>query len=175
MGWLTRIICLLRKARHLSQRAFGPIPPRGDPPTNEQNKIYLKLFPRLTIWSVTGPSSNRYNCIAWSVSITNQWFWPGDTIQAFDAFYASHGWTVSNTCIREYKKRKIALFASDNGGIYCQHASRETRNYRWHESKAGKAERIMHLRTDLEGGAYGNIVRCYEKQDNKANLDLCSL
>lgn len=34
-------------------------------------------------------------------------------------------------------------------------------------------ERIMHIKTELEGGSYGDIIRCYEKQDSSVNLDLC--
>jgi hypothetical protein len=137
------------------------------------------LFPNLETWSVTGPPTGgssvpgSYNCIAWSLGITDDWVWPGRTVQDFDELYASYGWTVSQSCEREYRKRKVALYANNSDPDDCTHGSRETHDCGWHESKLGPSERIMHIKTELEGGEYGNIIKCYEKQDNGANLDLC--
>ena len=182
MSWLKKLItwfrCILRKFIHRLLCTFGSKPPEGNPPTASQESTIESYFPNLQTWSVTGPATpygtpGRYNCIAWSVGITDQWIWPGNTVSDFDAFYASHGLTVSNICNREYKKRKVALYAINSDPNDCTHGSRETHDCGWDESKLGSLERIMHIRSELEGGSYGNIIRCYEKHDSNANLDLC--
>ena len=172
-GFFKWLRCLIRKAKHLFKCLFGPKPPKGDPPTAEQKTRIEPHFPNLKTWNVTGPATDKYNCIAWSVGIKNEWIWPGHTVQDFDSFYSLHGWTVSSNCNREYKKRKVALYAYNSNPNSCSHGSRETHDCGWDESKLGKWERIMHIRTELEGGFYGYIIRCYEKRDNNANLDLC--
>ena len=91
-----------------------PKPPKGMPPTPQQKAKFLKYFPNLKTWSVTGAATGSYNCVAWSVGITNQWLWPGSTVKDFDAFYAYHGWKVSTNGNREYMKRKVALYADNS-------------------------------------------------------------
>lgn len=177
MGWFDKICrrwkCWIRKLIHLIVCLFGPKPPKGETPTSEQKTRIEGAFPNLETWSVTAPRTGQYNCIAWSVGVTDQWIWPGYTVQDFDQFYASYGWTVSGSCEREYKKRKVALYAYNSDPDDCTHGSRETHDCGWHESKCGGWERIMHIKTELEGGSYGDIIRCYEKQDSSVNLDLC--
>jgi len=165
--------CFLRKLFHRFLCWLWRKPPRGEAPTPSQETEIEFYFPNLETWSVTGPGTGDYNCIAWSVGITNQWIWPGYTVADFDAFYASHGWTVTNNCNREYKKRKVALYANNSNPNDCTHGSRETHDCIWDESKLGSLERIMHRRSELEGGYYGDVIRCYVKDDNNANLDLC--
>ncbi len=143
--------------------------PLGSPPTPEQNSRFQGWFPNLRNWDITAPATGVYNCISWSVGVTNQWLWPGNTVAAFDAFYASYGWTPSANGKREYKKRKVALWADASG---CTHGSRETYDCDWHESKCGSAERIMHDKFQMQKGTYGNIIKYYEKYDPNANLDL---
>ena len=183
MSWLKKFIswfkCAIRKFIHLIICSFGSKPPKGDPPTTIQASTIESLFPNLQTWSVTGPATGgswvpgAYNCIAWTVGITDRWLWPGNTVAAFDTFYASYGWSVSANGNREYKKRKIALYANNSNPDDCTHGSREIHDCRWDESKLGGLERIMHIRTVLEGGSYGDGIRFYEKQDDNANLDLC--
>jgi len=143
--------------------------PLGRNPTPAENAKFLGWFPNLRNWKITAPSSGIYNCISWSVGVTNDWLWPGSTIAAFDAFYASYGWAPSASGNREYHKRKIALWADASG---CTHGSPETYDCDWHESKCGSAERIMHDKFQMQYGVYGNIVKYYEKFDANANLDL---
>jgi len=145
------------------------IVPLGNPPTAAQRTKFLGAFPNLRNWNITDPTTGIYNCIAWSVGITIQWIWPGNTVAVFDTFYASHGWSPSADGRREYKKRKVALWADSSG---CTHGSRETHDCDWHESKCGGWERIMHDKFQMQGGSYGNIIKYYEKHDPNANLDL---
>lgn len=177
MGWWKEFVnwfkCWLKKVIHLIVCLFGPKPPKGNPPTAAQESNIESYFPNLETWSVTGPATGSYNCIAWSVGITDEWLWPGSTVQDFDAFYASYGWSVSANGNREYRKRKIGLYADNSDPNDCTHGSRETHDCGWDESKLGGLERIMHIRSELEGGYYGNVIRYYEKYDESANLDLC--
>ena len=143
--------------------------PLGNPPTATQRADFLTYFPNLRNFTITDSKTSAYNCIAWSVGITNQWIWPGNTVAVFDAFYASYGWTPSADGRREYRKRKVALWADTSG---CTHGSRETYDCDWHESKCGGWERIMHDKFQMQGGFYGNIIKYYEKYDPNANLDL---
>jgi hypothetical protein len=177
MGWFEKFwkrwFCWWRKIVHFLVCLFGSKPPRGNAPSASRRALIEGWFPNLQTWSVTGPVTGSYNCIAWSVGITNEWLWPGYTVTDFDAFYALHGWSVSTSGNREYKKRKVALYANNSDPSDCTHGSRETHDCRWDESKLGPQERIMHIRHQLEGGAYGNIIRFYEKYDPTSNLDLC--
>ena len=143
--------------------------PCGTPPTAAEKAKFLGWFPNLRNWHITAPSTGGYNCIAWSVGVTNQWLWPGNTVTIFDTFYASYGWTPSANGRREYRKRKVALWADASG---CTHGSPETHDCDWHESKCGSAERIMHDKFQMQGGSYGNIIKYYEKHDPNANLHL---
>lgn len=176
VGWF---ICPIRKLFHFWSCLFGNKPPYGDPPTTDQESLIEGYFPNLNTWSVTGPATGgswvpgSYNCIAWSVGITNEWHWPGNTVDIFDDYYASYGWSVSSNGDREYKKRKVALYANNSDPNDCTHASREMHNCGWDESKLGGLERIMHIREELEGGSYGDVIHYYEKEDINANLDLC--
>ena len=175
MSWIDYLRCLWRKIIHWIVCTFGPKPPRGSAPGASLSAVFQGYWPRLRTWSVTGPRTGQYNCISWSVGVTDQWLWPGGTTADFDAFYASYGWTVSSSCNREYKKRKVALYAMNSDPQDCTHGSRETHDCGWHESKCGGLEKIMHIRTEMEGGVYGDVIKCYEKRDKTANLDLCRM
>ena len=151
---------------------FHAVPPIGTPPSPAKRQEFVGYFPNLRNFKITAPATGSYNCIAWSVGITDEWLWPGNTVAIFDAFYASHGWAVSSSGAREYKKRKVALWAMNSDPNDCQHGSRETVDCDWHESKCGGLERIVHDKRQMEGGVYGVIIKYYEKQDPNANLDL---
>ena len=44
----------------------------------------VREFPNLRgMFKVLRPGTKRYNCIAWSLGITKQWVWPGNTVRAF--------------------------------------------------------------------------------------------
>lgn len=167
----------LRKLVHLAVCHLGRKPPKGSKPTRSQELRLEGLFPKLKAWSVTGPETGpwwwprSYNCIAWSVGVTDKWLQPDDwTVEGFDEFYASYGWIQSESGKRTYGKRKTALYAENCDPTACTHASVETHDCQWDESKAGEMERIMHKRHELEGGFYGDVIRYYERPDDNANL-----
>lgn len=171
-----------------SYQAFKAIPPSQNDwltPPNKYTKMNMEhMFPNLKQWGIRGPATPLggtipppirppYNCVAWTIGNTHDWIWPGDTVQDFDNFYASHGWTVSANGNREYQKRKITLYALNSDPNQCKHVSLETHDYFWEESKIGPLERIAHIRSELDGGPYyGNVIRYYEKYDEIANSDL---
>jgi len=155
-----------------TERLCHAVVPLGTAPSAAKRAQFVGYFPNLRNFNMTAPATGSYNCIAWSVGITNQWLWPGYTVADFDAFYASYGWTPSSNCRREYKKRKVALWANNSNPNDCTHGSRETHDCDWHESKCGGLDRICHDNIQMQGGSYGYFIKCYEKSDPTANLDL---
>ena len=151
------------------ERQTHAVVPLGETPSAAKREQFLGYFPYLRNWHITAPATTSYNCISWSVGITNEWLWPGSSVSAFDTFYASYGWSPSSNGNREYQKRKIALWAVNSS---CTHGSRETHDCNWHESKCGSLDRIMHDRFQMQNGTYGKIIKYYEKYDANANLDL---
>lgn len=161
-------------------------PPSGRDPTEEEKKKLKGAFPKLKDgeWKVTGPKTCKYNCIEWSLCQSAKWLWnqvdkAGDKdgkveVEDFDAFYKKKGYTKCGTssadCKPECKKRKVALFAKAGKPT---HAAKEVADGGWWESKLGKHVKIIHRLDQLEGGFYGDVVRCYCKDDPTANLKLC--
>ena len=158
----------------------------GRNPTAAERQHAIGKYPRLRDgeWKVTGEATCKYNCIEWSLCQDDEWVWPqvddaGDDdgtveISDFDEFYQDKGFTICGTssadCRPECRKRKVALFAKNGEPT---HASKEILDGGWWESKRGKNIKIMHKLDQMEGGDYGDVVRCYCKDDPGANLDLC--
>ncbi len=128
-------------------------------------------FPRLqgADWSVSSPPDDRYNCIAWAVSVTTDWWWPVGldktywpdsvpcevTLEAFREAFATLGYVVCTGEESELGFQKIAVFANEQG--IPKHAARQLDTGRW-ASKLGKMEDIEHALHDLEGTVYGSVV-----------------
>jgi hypothetical protein len=134
------------------------------------------LFPGLqpgTYW-ISSPVDEDYNCIAWSVGNTRQWLWPGDpgfsfwpttipraeTLAAFDALFASYGFTPCPSDEFEAGFEKVALFGRPDGRP--THAARQLPSGKW-ASKLGKSEDIEHDLRAIEGDVYGRVVRIYRR------------
>ena len=67
-------------------------------PMTPAEKVRFKAcFPSLDVDRsvVTGGASSVYNCIAWTVGVTNRWLWPGSSLANFDAFYKRFGFIRS--------------------------------------------------------------------------------
>jgi hypothetical protein len=135
------------------------------------------LFPRLKPgnYQITSLPDARYNCIAWAVSETTQWWWPeldpeaghwpegasaDVSLPAFLAAFATLGFAPSDSDTYEPGWDKIALFADAAGGP--THAARQLPNGRW-TSKIGKLEDIEHDLRDLEGIEYGTVVQILKR------------
>jgi hypothetical protein len=135
-------------------------------------KFLEELFPGLaeTGYRITSPPDDSYNCIAWAVGVTHQWWWPlGDvtksnwpqgvprqeTVEAFLATLAICSFTICDTADLESGFEKIAIYADARGSP--SHAARQLENGRW-TSKLGVREDIEHDLHALEGTEYGKVV-----------------
>lgn len=145
----------------------------GRDPTAAEISDASAKYPNLKTgdWCVTGPATPDYNCIAWTIGVTNRWVWDevdtagdGDgtvSISDFDAFYANHGYspTPPNETPAD---PAIALFADSSGPTHAAiKSSYSCAGGILFESKRGRNIRIAHFPYQLEGGIYGNIVKYY--------------
>jgi hypothetical protein len=137
-----------------------------------------QLFPGLVGggYRVTSLPDRDYNCIAWAVGDSHNWWWPGRdldkeywppgvprerTLAAFVAAFASVGHAVCEGEGPEAGYERIALFADADGKP--THAARQRPNGRW-SSKLGKAEDIEQQLHDLKGALYGSVVLITKKK-----------
>jgi hypothetical protein len=138
------------------------------------------LFPKLANapFQITSPPDRTYNCIAWTAGVTNVRWWPledaedahwpdavarVETVEAFQAAFASLGYVVCPGEDLESGFEKVALFADSLG--LPSHAARQLPSGRW-TSKLGKAEDIEHDLRDLEGDIYGSVVLVMKRPFN---------
>lgn len=58
------------------------------PMTPDEKSDFKRWFPNLDVDKavVTGEISTKYNCLAWTVGVTDKWLWPGAAIADFDTF-----------------------------------------------------------------------------------------
>jgi hypothetical protein len=102
---------------------------------------------------VTGEPTGVYNCISWTVGVTNLWHWPGSTLANFDTFYNQFG------LIRKTKGHVAAWGHADNNMTHgC--ISGPTHGPCW-ESKCGSWARIEHCLNELNGPVYGHVIAYY--------------
>lgn len=102
---------------------------------------------------VTGEPTGVYNCISWTVGVTNLWHWPGSTLANFDTFYNQFG------LIRKTKGHVAAWGHADNNMTHgC--ISGPTHGPCW-ESKCGSWARIQHCLNELNGPVYGHVIAYY--------------
>ncbi len=96
------------------------------------------VFPALRgqAYGITSPKDRRYNCIAWVVGDTRNWWWPdaagddfwpvnaprAETLAAFEAAFATVGFTVCDHDQPEPGYEKIAVFALNS---VPKHAARQ--------------------------------------------------
>jgi hypothetical protein len=122
-------------------------------------------------YQVTSQRSDLYNCIAWAVGDTMDWWWPDEpdrpesahwptgapreqSLEGFREAFATLGYVVCDHDQLESGYEKIALFAL--AGIP-KHAARQLPSGRW-TSKLGPMEDIEHALHDLAGMVYGSVV-----------------
>jgi hypothetical protein len=144
--------------------------------TGSEHTGLAAAFPHLAAddYCIIAPPDSSYNCIAWSVSNTNQWIWDqvdsvygdGDgtaSIADFDAFYqATQSLTPTD---QPNSNTLVALFAKGTNPTHAALTSSFPPSCGQipFTSKLGKQWAISHDLNQLEGGSvYGNIVRYYE-------------
>jgi len=114
-------------------------------------RTYLEDFPNLQVSMVSG-FNNGFNCIAWSVGITDRWVWNEIDVNAdgtsslgeFILFYNKHGYTPTSS----EKNADVALFALKEGqGYRVTHAAKRNNRYPGRDiwtSKMGQGGIIEH-------------------------------
>lgn len=123
--------------------------------TASEKTTFLASFPLLDVdfTIVTDEPSGVYNCISWTVGVTNYWHWPGSTLANFDSFYAQFN-LVRKT------KGTVAAWGFSTSGMTHGCISGPTHGPCW-ESKCGSLARIQHCLNELNGPAYGQVLAYY--------------
>src|SRR5262249_15816659 len=103
---------------------------------------------------------------------STRWWWPSprnywpsqipksETIESFERLFFALGYQACDDSTSESGFQKIALYAG--GGNVPTHAARQLVSGRW-TSKLGREIDIEHDLIDLEGPAYGRVVRIFKK------------
>jgi hypothetical protein len=131
------------------------------PLTQDEKTFYQGVFPNLDVDAarVSGDATTDYNCLAWTLGITDRKVWPGPTEDDFDRLYTGAGF------VRDAASGPIAAwgFATDN----MTHGSTTGPGHgsRW-ESKCGDMHRLQHGRDELQApimvpNSYGYIRYYY--------------
>jgi hypothetical protein len=123
--------------------------------TASEKITFLNAFPLLDVdfTIVTDEPSGIYNCISWTVGVTNNWLWPGSTLADFDSFYAQFS-------LFRKTKGHVAAWGFDNNSMTHGCISGATHGPCW-ESKCGSLARIQHCLNELNGPSYGHVIAYY--------------
>jgi type VI secretion system secreted protein VgrG len=125
-------------------------------------------FPNLRgDYEVLQPGGGNYNCIAWSLGITDRWVWPGKTVADFDKLNAKYGYKRLKTPDLRVARGvdKIALYGLVKGGKWeATHQARQHTDGTW-TSKLGHLALIRHHTLDaVSGPTYGQAAYVYVRQ-----------
>lgn len=129
------------------------------------------FFPQLSIegYSITSPETPDYNCHAWGVEVTDQWFqpaglggyyWPPNLpmntrLSTFVELYRRYGYEPCADGNLQQGFEKLALYLDSTGEV--THTARQKSSGAW-TSKLGVMEDIDHQTvTALEGPHYGTV------------------
>jgi hypothetical protein len=124
--------------------------------TTQEKIDFHNDFPLLDVdfTIVTDEPSGVYNCISWTVGVTNLWHWPGSSLSDFDNFYSQFG-------LQQKPKGTVAAWGFDENSMTHGCISGPTHGPCW-ESKCGGWARIQHCLNELNGpdSNYGHVI-CY--------------
>lgn len=125
--------------------------------TPTEKTTYKGLFPKLDVDAavVTDGDTPVYNCLAWTLGITDRWIWPGASAADFDRLYGQYGYRRANN-------GPIAAWGQTQSQMTHGCISGSSHGPRW-ESKLGRLLRIQHGLSELEGAAYGKVQFFYDK------------
>jgi len=137
--------------------------PARDMTQGEKDRFDL-LFPPMNVDlqpRVTAEATPAYNCIAWTVGITNSWINPLQSLARWDAFYN----------IFHYERAdagQIAIWRTDAGYTHgC--VANAAEGFGW-ESKCGQSLRILHHLGDLVSPIYGQVIAYYRQAPAAATI-----
>ena len=102
---------------------------------------------------VTDEPTGNYNCISWTVGVTNYWHWPGSNLTDFDNFYGQFG-------LQRKAKGFVAAWGASNNAMTHGCISGPTHGPCW-ESKCGGWARIQHCLNELTGPVYQPVIAYY--------------
>jgi hypothetical protein len=127
------------------------------PMTPQEKAQFKSWFPKLNVdtATVTGEATTVYNCISWTVGVTDRWLWPGASLTNFDGFYRQWG------CVRS-NNGPIAAWGLNTSNMTHGCVSGDGHGPRW-ESKCGSSLRIQHGLIELESSSYGHVIAFYNK------------
>ena len=114
-----------------------------------------RWFPQLAVedYSVTSPATDRYNCFAWVLRLTNTWVEPNEDDPL--ALFRESGFSNASDAELAPGWEHVAVYADEQG---VTHAALQLPSGRW-TSKLGSWEDIEHERPDsLRGPLYGDRV-----------------
>lgn len=126
--------------------------------TAAEKQRFKGYFPSLDVDRavVAGEMSPIYNCISWTVGVTNRWIWPGNTLAQFDTFYRGFGLCRSGN-------GEVAAWGHSTSNMTHGCISGPGHGPRW-ESKCGGDLRIQHALGELAGASYGRVVAFYTRR-----------
>jgi hypothetical protein len=138
-----------------------------------------QAFPNLEAdgYEETSPATGQYNCIAWAVGVSSQWWWPDPngaypwpegipravTVEAFLGAFATLRYQSCESAELETGFEKVALYSLDGKPT---HAARQLPDGRW-TSKLGKYLNITHALSALEGPVYGQPTHFLKRAVSK--------
>jgi hypothetical protein len=125
--------------------------------TAAEKQRFRGYFPNLDVNHavVTGEVSTVYNCISWTVGVTNRWLWPGNTLASFDTFYRGFGFVRAGD-------GTIAAWGLSTSNMTHGSVSGPGHGPRW-ESKCGSDLRIQHGLNELVSSSYGRVLAFYRR------------
>jgi hypothetical protein len=143
-------------------------------PLSAERKRYLEaLFPMLArrAYVVRDGPSNTFNCIAWAMGSTSEWWWPDMyslwpirerrvTVACFATLLESEGFEPAEDAMPETGYVKIAMYVLD--GVPTHMARIESAAV-W-SSKLGRDELIEHEPDALNGAEYGAPAFFFRKK-----------
>jgi hypothetical protein len=125
--------------------------------TPAEKQQFRGYFPNLDVDQalVTGEVSTAYNCISWTVGVTDRWLWPGSSDANFDTFYRGFGFVRASN-------GPIATWGLSTSNMTHGSISGPGHGPRW-ESKCGADLRIQHGLNELVGSSYGRVLAFYRR------------
>ena len=142
--------------------------------TSSWTQSLISAFPKLASegFEIVGEPTTEYNCIAYAVGDTGDWWWPDeatywppwaildDSADSLQEAFAGIGYELCGGSGLEEGYLKVALYA-DEGKF--QHAAAQMSNGAW-RSKMGEGPVIEHRSPEsLAGRMYGE-VHCFMRR-----------
>ena len=142
-----------------------------------------RYYPKLIAagYEKTSDETILYNCIAWAVGDTSQWwecgengpleepgiYWPPDALHSYDldaliSAYNTLGYEICEIQSPEPELgyQKVVLYKE---GEQWRHAAKLLENGLW-SSKLGDLEDVSHVRPEDAEGAFNGEVACYMRR-----------